>query len=182
MKKAKMIHQIKKTVGKIRQVVEEKPVIMKGKVTAKVLNVRNKSDKTGDIVGKVKNKELVEIISIEDDWYEINFNDSSAFVFAKYIKAIVKSGFVNANLLNVRNLPNKNGDKIGQLKKDNSVIVVDKIDDWYRIMFKDGFGYVFGKYIEFKKKSKDGKQFLVTDTELQKIDLEPSTIRIQIYS
>ena len=174
MKKAKMIHRLKKTVGKTRQPVEEKPIIMKGKVTAKILNVRSKSDKTGDIVGKVKNKEIVEIIGIEDAWYEINFNDSSAFVFAKYIKAIVKSGFVNANLLNVRSLPNKDGDKIGQLTKDIEVIVVDKIDDWYRIMYKDGFGYVFGKFIEFKKKNKDGKQFLYTDTDLQKVDLEPS--------
>lgn len=167
-----MISKLKKTVGKTRQPVEEKPIIMKGKVNANVLNIRNKSDESGDVVGKLKKDDIVEIIGIEDAWYEIKFNDSSAFVFAKFIEEIIKSGSVTANLLNVRSLPNQDSEVVGQLTKDKNVIIVDEIESWYRIKFKEGFAYVFAKFIEITPENNE-RVFLFQDIDLQKVELEP---------
>jgi hypothetical protein len=146
---------------------------MKGKVIANVLNIRNQASKEGDIVGKLTKDDLVEIISLKDSWYEIKFKDSIAFVFAEFIEELVKIGIVNANLLNIRNLPNKDSEKIDRLTKDAEVIIVDEIDGWYKIKFKDSFGYVFAEFISIKSAITE-RVFLYSDTELLKASLEPS--------
>ena len=127
--------------GPVRQPVErkedvEKPVLMKGKVIANVLNVRSDSSLNSDVIGKLKRNELVEVIGIEENWYEIHFNESSVFVSANFIKPIIKSGRVNANILNVRSLPNRESDVIGKLKRDKKIIIVDELEGWHRIKYK----------------------------------------------
>ncbi|MEN8121131.1 MAG: N-acetylmuramidase domain-containing protein [Bacteroidota bacterium] len=181
MKKAKMLTRLKKMTGSVRQPVDkksdvEKPVIMKGKVIANVLNVRSDSSLDSDVIGKLKRNELVEIIGIEDNWFEIQFSESSVFVSAKFIKPIIKSGSVIANILNVRSLPNRESDVIGKLKRDKRVIVVDELEGWYRIKYKETFAYVSAKYIDLKARRKN---YLYTNVELQKVALEPE-VRVEV--
>ena len=145
---------------------------MKGKVNANVLNIRSKPNTESDVVGKLKKDDVVEIIGIEENWYEIHYKSASAFVFAKFIEELILAGVINANILNIRALPNKDSEKIGRLQKDDKVIVLDEIDGWYRIKYKDGFGYVFGQFVEMKAAEKE-KTFLFEDMELLKIPIEP---------
>ncbi len=156
-----------------RKPFEEKAIIMKGKVIANVLNIRAQASKDGDIVGKLGKDDLVDIIALKDSWYEIKFKDSSAFVFGEFIEELVKQGIVNVNLLNIRNLPNKDADKIDQITMNVEVVIVDEIDDWYKIKYKDGFGYVFADFITIKD-SKDARRYLFQDVELLRTTLEPS--------
>jgi len=178
MKKAKMLTRLRRMTGRVRQVRKtsksdvEKTLIMRGKVSAKVLNVRSTSSLDAEVIGKLKKSEIVEIVGIEEKWYEIQFNESYGFVSAKFINPQIKSGTVVANLLNVRSLPNKESDVVGKLKKDKKVIVVDILEGWLRIKYKDAFAYVSAKYIDLKAKS--GKGFLYQNTELLKIPLEPA--------
>lgn len=173
MKKAKMLSKLKKMTGPTRLPVEEKPVLMKGQIDANVLNIRSKASTDSDVLGKLKRNDIVEIIGIGEKWYEIHYNNGSAFVFAKYIKPLLKSGRVNANLLNIRSLPNLDAEKLGRLTKDKKVIIVDEIDCWYKIKFKESFGYVFGKFIEITA-DKPGKVFLYQEPTLLKIPVEPN--------
>ncbi len=181
MKKSKMLIKLKRMGDSGRRIVarrkreekpEEKIVLMKGKVTAKVLNVRDKDSLNSNVIGKLKKDETVEIIGIDDDWFEILFNESSAFVSAKYINPLIKSGIVTAKLLNVRSLPNLESEVIGKLKKDKKVIIVDELNNWYRIKYKHSFAYVSAKYIDLSAKAK--KEFLYQKREFLRIDLEPS--------
>jgi len=182
MKKAKMLTRLRGMTGAVRKpvdrnvktkkTVEEKVLIMKGSILAKVLNVRSDSSLDSEVIGKLKKNDLVEIVSIEEKWYEIQFNDSYAFVSAKFVKPLIKSGVVIANILNVRSLPNKDSDVVGKVKKDKKVIVVDQLEGWLRIKYKDSFAYVSAKYIDLKSKS--CKSFLYTDVELQKVAMEPA--------
>ena len=98
MKKAKMLSKLKKMTGPTRLPVEEKPILMKGQIIANVLNIRSSASTEGDVVGKLKKNDVVDIISIGENWYEIHYNNANAFVFAKFVKPLLKSGIVNANL------------------------------------------------------------------------------------
>jgi len=173
MKKAKMLSKLKKMTGPTRLPVEEKPLLMKGQIIANALNIRSKASTDSDVVGKLKKNDIVEIISIGKKWYEIHYNNGNAFVFAKFVKPLLKSGVVNANLLNIRSLPNKDSEKIGRLTKDKKVIIVDEIDGWYKIKYKEAFGYIFGKFIDINA-GKAGKTFLFQDPQLLKIPVEPA--------
>jgi len=172
MKKAKMLTKLKEMSGPTRKPVEEKPVLMKGKVNANVLNIRSQPSTDSDVVGKLGKDDIVEIIGIETDWYEIHYNNASAYVFAKFIEEMLKSGVINANLLNIRSLPNKDSEVIGRLTKDNKVIIVDEIDGWYKIKYESAFGYVFGQFVDLKDSS-DERKFLARDPELMKVPIEP---------
>lgn len=167
-----MITKLSRMTGPTRMPIEEKPVLMKGQIIANVLNIRSKATTNSDVLGKLKKDDIVEIVSIGDKWFEIHFNNGSAFVFAKFVKPLIKSGSVNANLLNIRSLPNKDSEKIGRLTRDKKVIIVDEIDGWYKIKYKDSFGYVFGKFIEIKA-DKPSKIFLFQDPSLSAIPVEP---------
>ena len=168
-----MLSKLKKMTGPTRLPVEEKPILMKGQIIANVLNIRSSASTEGDVVGKLKKNDVVDIISIGENWYEIHYNNANAFVFAKFVKPLLKSGIVNANLLNIRSLPNKDSEKIGRLTKDNKVIIVDEIDGWYKIKFQETFGYVFGQFIDIDKGAPK-KTFLYQDLQLLKISVEPA--------
>jgi hypothetical protein len=173
MKKAKMLSKLKKMTGPTRLPVEEKPVLMKGQIAANVLNIRAKASTDSDVVGKLKKNDIVEIIGIGEQWYEIHHNDGNAFVFAKFVEPLLKTGRVNANKLNIRSLPNLDAEKIGLLTADKKIIIVDEIDGWYKIKYKESFGYVFGKFIEITA-DKPGKTFLFQDPQLLTIPIEPA--------
>jgi hypothetical protein len=173
MKKAKMLSKLKKMTGPTRLPVEEKPVLMKGQIAANVLNIRAKASTDSDVVGKLKKNDIVEIIGIGEQWYEIHHNDGNAFVFAKFVEPLLKTGRVNANKLNIRSLPNLDAEKLGLLTADKKIIIVDEIDGWYKIKYKESFGYVFGKFIEITA-DKPGKTFLFQDPQLLTIPIEPA--------
>ncbi len=59
-----------------------------GLVKANELNVRKQPSLTGEKAGSLRKNSTVNIDSQVGDWYEIRFNDSAAFVFAKHIKII----------------------------------------------------------------------------------------------
>ncbi len=177
-----MLIKLKRMTGPGRRVLigrkrkeepDEKQVIMKGKVTARVLNVRDDRSLNSNVIGKYNKNEIVEIIGIEDNWYEILFNDASAFVSAKYINPLIKKGIVTAKLLNVRSLPNIEAEVVGKLKKDKKVIVVDELDNWLRIKYKYSFAYVSAKYIDLTEKKQ--KEFLYKNRKFLRLELEPET-------
>jgi SH3-like domain-containing protein len=146
---------------------------MKGKVNANLLNIRSQPSTTSDVIGKLKKDDVIEIVQLQGEWYEIKYQDSSAFVAAKFIVEMVQTGAVNANLLNIRSLPNMDAEKIGQLTKDQQIAIVDTMDQWYKIKFNDGFGYVYSQYVDIKTDTGE-KTFLFQDKDLLIVPLEPA--------
>ncbi len=173
MKTVKMISKLRKMNAPTRLPIEQKKVLMRGQIIANKLNIRDAASTKSNVVGKLRKNDIVEILDIGDKWYEIKYANGSAFVFAKFVKPLLKSGTVNANLLNIRSLPNKDSEKIGRLKRNNKVIIIEEVDSWYKIKYKQGFGYVFGKFIDVKAKKRD-KTFLFQDENLTSIAVEPT--------
>ena len=62
---------------------------------------------------------------------------------------INQEGLVNASTLNVRSGPGTNYSKIGSLKNNTKVSIVAKYsNNWLKIKFNNGYGYVSGDYID----------------------------------
>jgi hypothetical protein len=79
---------------------------------------------------------------------------------------------VNANLLNIRSKPDKESDKLAQITKGTEVVIVEEIDQWYKVRYQDGFGYVFSEFIDIKI-DENVKRFLMQDADLLNASLEP---------
>ena len=75
-----------------------------GTVTANSLNVRSGASTSYSVVGKLTKGETVEILSSNDGWYKVQYDDNkTGWSSGKYItKNEVKKGIVTANSLNVR--------------------------------------------------------------------------------
>jgi SH3-like domain-containing protein len=146
---------------------------MKGKINANLLNIRSLPNTTSDVIGKLKKDDIIEIIKQHGEWYEIKYQDASAYVAAKFVDEMGKTGIVNANLLNIRNLPNLEAAKLDQLTKDQEVTIVEEMDKWYKIKYKDGFGYVSSEFVSIKTDT-PARTFLFQDKELGRVPLEPA--------
>jgi hypothetical protein len=57
-------------------------------------------------------------------------------------------GWCNASTMHIRSGPGTEYGAIGGLKKGEKVTIVDREGDWFKIEFKDGFGYVSALYIQ----------------------------------
>lgn len=127
-----------------------KPI--KGKVKAATLNVRNQPNLQGTIVGSLVNNTIVDIIAKHDDWLEIEFNDSLAFVHIDYVDLMEagqpERGKISTDLLNVRTQPNLSAKIAGNLARDTIVNLISKIGNWYEIRFNGSPAYIHGDYIE----------------------------------
>lgn len=141
---------------------QEKPsdgkVIETGTVVnvSSALNVRNGPSGSNDWVGSLDKGEKVEIYEITDNnWAKINYNGSYSYVSMSYIntgkvegEAIETGTVVNVNsALNVRSGPSGDDERIGYLLNNQTVEIYEISDNWAKIKYDDGYGYVSMNYI-----------------------------------
>ncbi len=63
----------------------------RGRVTARVLNVRSDAVGSSKIVGKLRRNDIVEIVMTLPKWYKIRYKTDYSFVSAKFIDRSIKS-------------------------------------------------------------------------------------------
>jgi uncharacterized protein YgiM (DUF1202 family) len=125
--------------------------LLKAKVSANTLNVRNQPAASGTIIGSVRRGTVLDVLSDHDDWLEIRFNQSPAYVSAKYVAMMDASasttGSVIAANLNVRDQPNSAGKIVGTLGIGSQVTIRGQSGGWYEIVFNGISAYVSAKYV-----------------------------------
>lgn len=70
------------------QAAAPQATIQQGTVTVNILNVRSGPSTDTEILGKLSFGSTINIKTSSNGWYEIEYNDSSAYVFAEYVKII----------------------------------------------------------------------------------------------
>ncbi len=81
---------------------------------------------------------------VTTDFISMPNTDSAIVAYA----AATKTGTVTATTLNVRSKPNTSGSILGTLSNGTSVTIVDTASNgWYKIKYKNGYGYVSNKYV-----------------------------------
>lgn len=167
--KAESIAFIIRSLNKIEQKIqdEENSIIADEKVgfvTADSLNVRNLPTTDGsEIVGKLKFGEKVVITELNGDWGTIAYNDNTAYIHTGFVmfeqdnnvitppQIETTTGYVIADLLNVRNQPNTSSSTVlGKLPSGEMVKIISvDANGWGKIFYEDGIAYVFMDFIVF---------------------------------
>ena len=137
----------------------EDTVISTGIVNADVLNVRSGASTSNSIIGLLNENATVQIISTNNGWHKIKFNNTIGFVSAEYINTssgnsnsstedtVISTGIVNADVLNVRSSGNISANIIGALYKDSKVEILSTSNGWHKIKFNGGTGFVSAEFI-----------------------------------
>jgi uncharacterized protein YgiM (DUF1202 family) len=91
--------------------------IVKGLINANVLNIRQGPSTKDQVVGQLKRNDVVTVAHIQDKWHKIIYDESFAYVYAKYVTLIYDTESAgtseskllkdNALLLNVKTEPDK---------------------------------------------------------------------------
>lgn len=127
-----------------------------GLVTASVLNVRDDSSSSSEVVGSLAKGTKVDVVYRESNgWYMIKFGSKYAYVSGNYLTItdstslpVIKTGKVTASKLNVRNGSSKSNEIIGTLKRGDIVEIVEVENGWYKIKFYNSYGYINASYVK----------------------------------
>ena len=124
-----------------------------------LLNVRPKPSTSEAPIGTLTQGTSVVIVGESGNWYQIEFNNKTAYVSKDYItftaptpEVVKKTGYVynlDGTLLNVRPKPSTSEAPIGTLTQGTSVVIVGESGNWYQIEFNNKTAYVSKDYITF---------------------------------
>ncbi|WP_340677316.1 N-acetylmuramidase domain-containing protein [Paraglaciecola sp.] len=127
-------------------------VRLSGKVNVEALNVRQSPAVTAKVLTTLALGASVKILTVLNDWLEIECNGKPAYVASKFIDLVYAvSGdyaIVNVATLNVRSAPSVGADLLGQLSLASQVWVEGKQLDWSQLCFNGNPAYVKSEYLE----------------------------------
>ena len=120
--------------------------------------VRETASTSAKKLGVLKKGTEVTIVAktSTEAWYKVKYNDGYGYVSSKYVTLTSEQPEVQypatavANHdVYVRNGGSPKAKKLGAITKGTKVTVVEKCQyNWYKIQYKDGFGYVYGEYLD----------------------------------
>ena len=117
----------------------------------------------------MKNKEIAKVLTIAtivgninmafaENVDNINGNNTLTTTISQQSSTVIKTGITTASL-NVRKGPSTSYRVIGGLSKGAKVEIVEvSTTGWYKIKFKNEYGYVSNKYVEVDKKDESSEQ------------------------
>ncbi len=116
------------------------------------LNVRSGPGTDHEVLDKVKNDLQVLVLSASEGWYQVLYrNEEGSFVTGytstDYISLTSSPGTVtDADRLNVRSGPGTEHEVQAKLEEGTHVIVAERLEGWYRILYRSEDGQLIQGY------------------------------------
>ncbi|MBE5875536.1 MAG: hypothetical protein E7290_01460 [Lachnospiraceae bacterium] len=125
------------------------------------VNVRSMPSEEGEIVGKLYDDSVGELIEEVDGWYKITSGKCTGYVKGEYCvtgedaQTLAKSvgttfAIVNTTTLKVRKEPNTDSKVLGLVPLEEELLVVEELDGWVKISIEEGDGYVSRDYVTLR--------------------------------
>ena len=155
---------------------------VKGKVTAYKLNVRQKPKLSSRVVAQVHRNDIVLIANSSDKWYQIVYNDKTAYVYKKYISILSRftKGKIIANILNVRKQPNSDSKIVGKLHNGEIVDILKEYSQWHKIDYKGTAAFVFKKLVDTNYEIEPEEEKIKPEKEEEPIKKEDEPKKVKI--
>lgn len=141
-----------------------------GKCIGENVNMRKGPGTTYEYNGQLNKDNEFEIISINDGWYKIKYNNQFNYVLSKFVDIKVNA-YVIADRVNFRNDHSTKAPIIKSLAKDTPVIYLDKKDTWCKIKEGNIIGYVSEKFIK--------KIIIINEGNKDKYVIEANNLRLR---
>lgn len=137
---------------------EETPELAVAQVDS-YINVRNQPGLEGEIIGKLHNNSVGEIIGEEGEWLKISSGSVEGYIKAEYAlrgeegaakadEVGEKHAKVEAVTLRVREEATTESRTVGLLPQEDVLPVQEEIEGWVKVASEEGEGYVSADYVE----------------------------------
>lgn len=143
-----------------------------GRVTASKLNVRTGAGTKNKRVGYVYKGNRVKILATSGAWYKISYGNLTGYAHSDYIQlentsttpskpvetpsTSGKQGVVTASSLIVRSGRGTSYSRLGSLKRNTKITILETKNGWHKIKYGSGYGYVHGDYVKLTSSSGSG--------------------------
>ena len=125
------------------------------------VNVRSTPDESGEIVGKLYDKSVGELVEEKDGWYKIVSGNCTGYVKGDFCAAgeqaeeLAKEvgttyAVVNTTTLKVRQDASTDSAVLGLVPIDEELGVLEELDGWVKIAVEEGDGYVSKEYVKLR--------------------------------
>lgn len=126
------------------------------------VNVRSEPNLDGDIVGKIFDGAVAQILSVageENDWFQVvsgnveGYIKSEFFLYGDAAVAVIddyvtRYATVLADRLNVREDPDIESSRVGYIDNGEKVKLLENLGDWMKVQYTDrSTGYVSADYV-----------------------------------
>lgn len=126
------------------------------------VNVRNKPDISGEIVGKIYDGAVAQILTTageNNEWFHILSGEVEGYCKAEYFiygdeaaavvdEYVSRYAVVQTDRLNVRNEPGSEAKRIGHIVKGEKLEILEIYDEWIKVQYTSTeVGYVSGEYV-----------------------------------
>lgn len=125
-----------------------------GSVDTDVLNVRAATSTESEAVGRVKRGDVLDITGRFGEWYVVNFEGISRYVFTEYVAledgvdVATTMGVITGSTVNVREAGSLDSNIVTKLTKGTNVLINGISNGWYEVSYADYDGFVSAEYLE----------------------------------
>lgn len=136
------------------------------------VNVRSLPNTDSDIVGKIYNGAVAQVLSVtgeDHDWFQIVSGNVEGYIKAEFFlygdaaaevidQYVTRYANVIADRLNVREQPSTESKRIGYIDNGEKVQLLENQGEWLRVQYTDGKeGYVSSQYVTISEEFVYGK-------------------------
>lgn len=170
------------------------------------VNVRKEPNTDSEIVGKMYDDSVAQILSVvgegDDQWFEVvsgnveGYIKSEYFIYGDAAAAVIddyvtRYAVVKADRLNVRREPTTDSDRIGYIDYGEKVKILELGEEWHKVQYTDSLeGYVSAEYVtveeefiyaksieEERQEQEEQAQLLARNTESSEETPENTTVK-----
>ena len=136
------------------------------------VNVRSLPNTDSDIIGKIYNGAVAQVLSVtgdDHDWFQIVSGNVEGYIKAEFFlygdaaaevidQYVTRYANVIADRLNVREQPSTESKRIGYIDNGERVQLLENQGEWLRVQYTDGKeGYVSSQYVTISEEFVYGK-------------------------
>ncbi|MBL5800689.1 SH3 domain-containing protein [Bacillus sporothermodurans] len=128
-------------------------VLYKVRVTKNKSAIHTSNSGKSKTIKKLNTNDVISVIQSKANWYKLKNGKGYAWIYNKYVSKnltpqVIYKGKVTTKSLIIRSSNTTKSKKIGTLKKNAKVQIVQSKSGWYKIKKGKGYGWVSSKYVK----------------------------------
>lgn len=120
------------------------------------VNVRESDSGEAEKIGQLdKGKQILVLEQRPNGWSKVSYEGKEGFISSEYLKIVeiaddmTIAGNIKAKTaVNIRSDADKSSGKLGVFQKGDTLPYIEKVGDWYKIIYNGQVGYVSADYVK----------------------------------
>lgn len=128
-----------------------------GFVNVSSLRLRSSTNTQAPVIASAAKDECVTVLARVGDWYQVNYNMQTGYMFAQYLTVSTKEnaelgiGIVSGNGVNLRTAPSTEAASIAVAGSGESCYILGVNEGWYKVIYQSRVCYIRSDFLELSE-------------------------------